>query len=300
MELDPTEDGAKAKAARMAAAAAARELADAYHEVAEVAALAAKVARAYEDAINTYAAAKAGAAKVAIEQADEKAKYVKIARVVSLFERRRWAVLDNVLPDSECSRLYELAKQQQPSEEALAKRKRGNGAIVNEVNSRERKILGGSKKRRMWHFNDAALNRILQDKLSEVTQRRARRCDVHGIVVLEAIAGLPQQGLHTDAAIDDKYWQDVDHGGVGEPCGFIVAIQDGTKIDIGIGRLEGAKGMVWSRKTIVIPKGSVFIFKLSLVHGGSAYDSDNIRIHGLWGVQPPGFVNFVKNDTSMV
>jgi hypothetical protein len=84
------------------------------------------------------------------------------------------------------------------------------------------------------------------------------------MTLLLSIKGCQEQQSHTDYDPSDEksYKSRI----------LLVAIMDDTNI------------IVWNkqgyhRRIISIPKGSVFIGRGTLIHGGSPYDSNNVRLH---------------------
>jgi hypothetical protein len=57
----------------------------------------------------------------------------------------------------------------------------------------------------------------------------------------------------------------------GSLISVIVALQNDTKLDVRNGNFE--------RKTFIIPKQTMFVFDGQLLHGGSAYQAHNLRLH---------------------
>jgi hypothetical protein len=77
------------------------------------------------------------------------------------------------------------------------------------------------------------------------------------------------QGLHVD---DIRIEEDIKKDG--EHLSVIFALQDNTKLDIGMNEKM--------RKTYSIPSGSMFLFSGNCWHGGSVHLTNNARIHMLF------------------
>jgi hypothetical protein len=78
------------------------------------------------------------------------------------------------------------------------------------------------------------------------------------------------QGIHVD---DPRPINEIVNEG--EMISAIFALQDDTKLDIGLNNQE--------RKTYSIPSGSMFLFSGKCWHGGAVHPSNNVRIHMYFG-----------------
>jgi hypothetical protein len=74
------------------------------------------------------------------------------------------------------------------------------------------------------------------------------------------------QGLHQDDARSEA-----EIASDGSLISALIALQDGTKLDVRNGSLV--------RKTYMIPVGTMFVFDGKLVHGGLSYLCHNLRLH---------------------
>jgi hypothetical protein len=84
--------------------------------------------------------------------------------------------------------------------------------------------------------------------------------------ILYSLPGGKPQGWHHDDGRDEG-----EIVNAGSLLSAIVALQNGTMLDVRNGSFE--------RKTFIIPKGTMFILDGKLVHGGSAYQTHNLRMH---------------------
>jgi hypothetical protein len=87
--------------------------------------------------------------------------------------------------------------------------------------------------------------------------------------VLYSLSSGKHQGMHVD---DGRSIDDIRRDG--EMLSVIFALQDGTKLDI----CRSDTDLV-SRKTYIIPSGSMFLLSGKCFHGGSTYKLNNVRIH---------------------
>jgi len=94
------------------------------------------------------------------------------------------------------------------------------------------------------------------------------RFSVGKFSVLYSKPGGAPQGFHIDDFSKTKEEQEL----FGEMLSAIVSIQDKTTIDV-----VGCDKK--SRMSITIPKGFMFLFSGRFVHGGSAYECHNVRLH---------------------
>jgi hypothetical protein len=86
------------------------------------------------------------------------------------------------------------------------------------------------------------------------------------ISFLYSLPGGKPQGWHQDDTRDEGRIITA-----GSLISAIVALENDTKLDV--------RNRKFERKTFIIPKGTMFVFDGKLVHGGSAYQKHNLRIH---------------------
>ena len=101
-------------------------------------------------------------------------------------------------------------------------------------------------------------------------------------VVIRSLAGCEAQAPHCDyiptesllACTEDTI-----------PCGFLVALQDGTTLDVWPQSHRLVRGEVtrkssaMRRTRLFLNKGDAVLFRGDLIHAGSSYGVDNIRLH---------------------
>ena len=100
-------------------------------------------------------------------------------------------------------------------------------------------------------------------------------------VVLYSENGCQKQCAHCDYT-PDKLFGTISDNLI--PCGAIFAIQDGTTLDIwkntiGVSNKLKKLDKPIKRETVNLNKGDLFIFRGDLIHAGSEYKHENIRIH---------------------
>jgi len=96
---------------------------------------------------------------------------------------------------------------------------------------------------------------------------------VHKYSVMYSLSFGKPQGLHID---DVRTPEAIENEG--EMLSAIFALQDNTRLDIANGAGE--------RQTYAIPRGSMFLFSGTCIHGGTMFATNNARIH----------MSFVKMD----
>ena len=111
--------------------------------------------------------------------------------------------------------------------------------------------------------------------------------------VLHSLPECTQQGLHTDYQVDDpSYPCDL---GARQPAGGVLALMDGTTLDIGVPCGDSTGEYV--RHTLPVPVGWAVIFDGSVVHAGSKYTQHNTRVHLYLDVpsfaREPGYMSYV-------
>jgi len=131
------------------------------------------------------------------------------------------------------------------------------------------------------------------DKLKEI----APTLEPNEWVILKSLPGCQAQAAHTDYIPDDRFKKTTDET---MPLLAIISLMNGTKIDVWPNSihlitqaplLEGFHykkpntphqligGYNLTKKVEYLNKGDMLVFRGDLIHAGSAYDEENIRIH---------------------
>ena len=145
--------------------------------------------------------------------------------------------------------------------------------------------------RRMWAVPSGMHSAVTEQLIARLPACLRKGRSFSGPVVLQARKGLTSQILHTDFDPNEDYYRAVAENDGIHPAGGVLAIMEGTTIDIGvpcsadgrcgftIDRQHGSDDLQWFRRRVSIPKGCILLFDGNVVHGGSSYDEDNLRIH---------------------
>ena len=120
--------------------------------------------------------------------------------------------------------------------------------------------------------------RQLVSRLPLGKERQAGTC-----VVIRSDAGCAAQVPHCDYEPSDAFKKCGDDA---VPCGFLVALQDNTHLDVWPGShkvhcsgdLDGPKALL-RRKRLCLNSGDAVLFRGDLIHAGCAYDFENLRLH---------------------
>lgn len=98
--------------------------------------------------------------------------------------------------------------------------------------------------------------------------------------ILLSLPGCHEQAPHCDYVQDDQFENVKDRD---IPLSYIICLQENTKINLWVNSLKMVyrKPIAPIRKTEVkMNVGDVLVFRGDLVHAGSAYNDENIRVHG--------------------
>ena len=111
--------------------------------------------------------------------------------------------------------------------------------------------------------------------------------------VLHAQDGCLAQGLHTDYEVGDPMYPSPQSR---QPAGGVLAVMDGTTLDVGVPCSDGTGE--YTRTTLHVPVGWAVIFDGDVVHAGSAYATENTRVHLYLDVatfkRVPGYTCYVR------
>lgn len=102
--------------------------------------------------------------------------------------------------------------------------------------------------------------------------------------LLRSLPGCQRQAAHADYVPSEQLVAAADDD---MPLAVLVALQDGTTLDvwprsirlIGAGADQVRDRACIRRHTVQLNAGDVLAFRGDLVHAGSAYDSENVRLH---------------------
>ena len=93
-------------------------------------------------------------------------------------------------------------------------------------------------------------------------------------VLLESRPGCQRQAAHCDYVPTPELLEAPDEE---VPLLFLLALEDNTRLDVW--PLSHTRSLIAERKTLELAAGDAVIFRADLVHAGSAYENQNIRIH---------------------
>lgn len=156
---------------------------------------------------------------------------------------------------------------------------RGCGAIFNE-NSES----GNDLRRRQACLKNTS--KIISTFIDEVEGKLEHHMKTHHAtsrVILKSLPGCQRQLAHSDNLPDKKLaetivlenWDQI-------PLAVVCSVEDST-IDIWDGAINwiipGAIKKDIPRTTVPLSPGDILVFRGDLIHGGSAYDEENIRVH---------------------
>ena len=156
---------------------------------------------------------------------------------------------------------------------------RGSGAIFNKNSEK-----GNDMKRRQACLKNTG--NIISDFIKEVEDKLAHHMKSRHAtsrVILKSLPGCQRQLAHSDNLPGKKLaetivledWDEI-------PLAIVCSVED-SKIDIWDGAINwiipGAIREDIPRKTVPLKAGDILVFRGDLIHGGSAYDEENIRVH---------------------
>lgn len=116
-------------------------------------------------------------------------------------------------------------------------------------------------------------------------------------VVLQSKSGCTKQLPHCDYIQNDEFLN-CDNDNV--PCSVIVALMDNTTINVFSNSIKLDtinKNVKLKEEKLILSKGDIFIFRGDLVHAGSAYNDNNIRLHAYLD---SNIVHRTKNRTFII
>lgn len=135
------------------------------------------------------------------------------------------------------------------------------------------------------------------DETTDILSEIAPQLNPNTWVILKSLPGCQAQAAHTDYLPNDDLKKTTDET---MPLLAIISLMDGTKIDVwpnsirlitNAPMLEGfhsknvntpvqsIKSVQNGKKVEYLNKGDMLIFRGDLIHAGSAYDVENIRLH---------------------
>jgi hypothetical protein len=126
------------------------------------------------------------------------------------------------------------------------------------------------------NFIEQVLSQLKKENLSDNLYLRSP-------VILKSLPGCQRQYAHADH-VPNKAWAEVlVYNMIDEiPLAIVCSVED-SKIDIWKGAINWLLPKTITedipRETIHLKAGSIFIFRGDLIHAGSEYDQENIRIH---------------------
>jgi hypothetical protein len=127
------------------------------------------------------------------------------------------------------------------------------------------------KKLKEGIYNFLKVNKIISENLY-----------INRSVILKSFENCKRQLAHCDYLPEKNYINVLKKKEKEVPLVIIVSLEDNTKIDVwpeSINWMIEKKTKNIERKTITLMKNEVFIFRSDLIHGGSEYETSNIRIH---------------------
>lgn len=156
---------------------------------------------------------------------------------------------------------------------------RGSGAIFNENSDKKNDL----KRRQACLKNTSSL---ISDFIKEVEDKLEHHMSTHHAtsrVILKSLPGCQRQLAHSDNLPDKKLAETIILEEWGEmPLAVVCSVEDST-IDIWDGAINwiipGAIDKDIPRKTVSLSKGDILVFRGDLIHGGSSYEEENIRVH---------------------
>jgi ectoine hydroxylase-related dioxygenase (phytanoyl-CoA dioxygenase family) len=119
--------------------------------------------------------------------------------------------------------------------------------------------------------------------LTNTLQAKWPNHHVGGAVALRSLPGCQRQAAHCDYIPDATFLESTDDT---VPLLFLLALEDGTKLDVWPGSHRLVRNPRASRRvptilrrTLTLNAGDAVAFRGDLVHAGSSYDTVNTRIH---------------------
>ena len=136
----------------------------------------------------------------------------------------------------------------------------------------------------------------LKQRIMDVVARRHPGHEVRGMVALRSEVGCAEQPAHTDYLQEgpSSGWYDWDTDSV--PLSCIVALQDGTELNVWPEAIRFNWTRPYNRQRLVLNRGDVVVFRGDLVHAGVAYGQPNHRIHCFLELREGGYERVKEKD----
>jgi len=123
----------------------------------------------------------------------------------------------------------------------------------------------------------------LKASIDDLLRRRYCKLKPTNMVVLHSKPGCQQQNPHCD-------YEQLDNGRIFAEArddlialGCVIAVMDGTRLEVWPRsmrvRSRQPSGLPIARETLQLNRGDMLVFRGDLTHAGSAYDTDNFRLH---------------------
>ena len=131
------------------------------------------------------------------------------------------------------------------------------------------------------NMRNKLVGNLIDDLKSNLTQNISTELHAKDWVVIYSKAGCQKQAAHCDYIPSQDFIKCPKRL---MPLEAVFAITDDSTIDVwpkSIGLSNGltTTSRIIKRKTLKLKKGDIFVFRGDLVHAGSSYDKDNIRLH---------------------
>jgi hypothetical protein len=151
-------------------------------------------------------------------------------------------------------------------------------------NDKKRRQMNVPKNKEPFASFLASLEETIMSKIpASVFRKNSPRLEIRDWVLLHSLPGCQRQVEHTD--YDPEVIAEItDEADV--PWLVLVALQDNTTLDVFDDQEQ--------HKLLALDAGDILLFRSDLVHAGSAYTEDNLRLHAY--LDSP-FVKRIKNRT---
>ena len=158
-----------------------------------------------------------------------------------------------------------------------------NQAAGNDRKRRQKRLCFGAA-----HTKNGVLDKFAGDLSAFIRERISETLRPADWVLLKSAAGCHRQVAHTDYEPSEELAA-APHDQV--PLLVIVALQDKTTLDVWPGSIKliskleclGSSALAAQpeiqRTQLHMNEGDILVFRADLVHAGSAYDAENVRIH---------------------
>lgn len=181
---------------------------------------------------------------------------------------------------------YQIHRKAQKIPQQLClvlKKQAGKAAII--FNNTKR-LRGNDKKRRQAFLNPEGPVKTFMKSLFAFAMEKHPNLLPNSFVVLKSLPGCKSQLPHCDYTQDETFNPKSDNY---VPLGCLVALQDGTKLDVWPKSIRLSTGPVRrrnlpnkapiQREQVSLQRGDVLFFRGDLVHAGSSYAKTNHRVH---------------------